>query len=204
MGSIAVDIHDLQDDHQSTHMVNFIRNHQTTLTLSKNPDFQETPLDSASIPESLRSSNLITGALAGPQKLLMAPFAFRNHSDNIFVMFMYLGSGICGHPGIVHGGVLATLMDEGLARCCFPLLPNKVGVTANLNIDYRAPAMADSYVVLWAQTTKVEGRKAWVKARIETLSVDEDSHGAKLLVEASALFIEPRLAETFDTPYKGV
>lgn len=192
MGSITVDVHDLQDDHQEKHIVNFIRNHPTTKSLLNDPEFEETAFDDNTIPESLRNNNLITGALAGPKKLVMAPFTLRNDSENSIVMFMYLGSGICGHPGIVHGGVLATLMDEGLARCCFRLLPNKVGVTANLNINYRAPAMADSYVVLRAKTTKLEGRKAWVEARIEKLSPDED--GAGLLVEATALFIEPRLA----------
>ncbi|KAJ5649923.1 uncharacterized protein N7484_003646 [Penicillium longicatenatum] len=203
MGSITVNLHDLQDDNQDKHIVDFIRNHPTTISLFNDPDFEETAFDNDTISENLRSNNLITGALAGPKKLVMAPFLLRNESENSIVMFMYLGSGICGHPGIVHGGILATLMDEGLARCCFRLLPNKVGVTANLNINYRAPAMANSYVVLRAKTTKVEGRKAWVEAKIEKLSPGEED-GAGLLVEANALFIEPRLAKTFDTPYKGV
>lgn len=193
MGSIAVDVHDVQDDHQDRHIINSIRNHPTTINLLNDPEFEEIVFEDDTVPESLRHNNLITGALAGPKKLVMAPFSFRNDSENSIVMFIYLGSGICGHPGIVHGGVLASLMDEGLARCCFRLLPNKVGVTANLNINYRAPAMANSYIVLRAKTTKVEGRKAWVEARIEKLSQDED--GAELLVEANALFIEPRLAE---------
>ncbi|KAJ5759956.1 Adenylyl-sulfate kinase [Penicillium odoratum] len=198
MGSITFDP-DLQAAlEQDTH-IKFIRNHPTRKTLSNNPDFQETSLHTH-ISEDLRNNNLITGTLAGPQKVLLAPFTFKNHSENSIVMFMYLGSGICGHPGIVHGGVLATLLDEALARCCFPVLPNKVGVTANLNIDYRAPVMANSYVVLRARTKMVEGRKAWVEGRIETL----DENGVGLLVEATALFIEPRRAETFETPYKGV
>ncbi|KAJ5647439.1 Adenylyl-sulfate kinase [Penicillium lividum] len=198
MGSITIDP-DLQAAlDQNTH-INFIRNHPTMKTLSNNPDFQETSLHTH-ISEDLQKNNLVTGALAGLKKVLLAPFIFKNQSEKSIVMFMYLGSGICGHPGIVHGGVLATLLDEGLARCCFPFLPNKVGVTANLNIDYRAPVMANSYVVLRARTTMVEGRKAWVEGRIETL----DENGVGLLVEASALFIEPRRAEMFDTPYKGV
>ncbi|KAJ6092794.1 hypothetical protein N7486_008083 [Penicillium sp. IBT 16267x] len=201
MGSVTVDVHDLQDDIQDGRIVNFICNHSTTINLLNDPDFEKITLNDDTASENLRN-NLVTGALAGPKKLVMAPFLLRNNSENSIVMFMYLGSSICGHPGIVHGGVLATLMDEGLARCCFRLLPNKVGVTANLNINYRAPVMANSYVVLRARTTRVEGRKAWVEARIEKLSPDED--GAGLLVEANALFIEPRLAETFETPYKEV
>jgi hypothetical protein len=88
--------------------------------------------------------------------------------------------------------LLATLLDEGLARCCFPALPNKIGVTANLNIDYRAPAMANQYVALRAETIQVEGRKAWVEGRIETLPADGTE--PVVLVEAKALFIEPKQA----------
>jgi hypothetical protein len=43
---------------------------------------------------------------------------------------------------------LATIVDESLARCCFPALPNRIGVTANLNITYDNPLPADSYVLV--------------------------------------------------------
>lgn len=117
---------------------------------------------------------------------------FHETGGKSLVSIFYLGSDVCGHPGIVHGGLLATLLDEGLARCCFPALPNKAAVTANLNIDYRRPAMAESYFVLRAETVKVEGRKAWVEGRIETLP--EEGKEPVVLVEAKALFIEPKQA----------
>lgn len=100
---------------------------------------------------------------------------------------------MCGHDGIVHGGLLSTLLDEGLARCCFPALPNKIGVTANLTINYRKPTRADQLVMLVAKTTKVEGRKAWVEGRIESLPTTA-AETPVTLVEASALFIEPKYA----------
>jgi acyl-coenzyme A thioesterase PaaI-like protein len=106
------------------------------------------------------------------------------------VSICYLGDAVCGHPGIVHGGLLATLMDEGLARTCFAALPHKVGMTASLKIDYRAPCKADQFVVLKAKTTKVEGRKAWVKGQLETLPLDGSP--GKVLVEGEALFVEPK------------
>lgn len=102
----------------------------------------------------------------------------------------YLGSDLCGHPGIVHGGLIATILDEGLARCCFAALPNKVGVTARLLINYRAPVPAGSYVVLRAKTTDVDGRKAWVEGRIESLVAEGEK--PTVYAEATALFIEPR------------
>jgi acyl-coenzyme A thioesterase PaaI-like protein len=89
-------------------------------------------------------------------------------------------------------------LDEGLARCCVPALPNKVAVTASLKIEYKAPVMAGQIVVLRAETTKVEGRKAWVKGRLETLPSVEEWEGGKregaVATEGEALFIEPRQA----------
>ncbi|KAF5851351.1 hypothetical protein GGP41_004148 [Bipolaris sorokiniana] len=150
------------------------------------------------IPEQLRAQNLTGGTLLGPDKIASPPLQFSTSDGSQFVSIQYLGTALCGHPGIVHGGLLATLLDEGLARCCFPALPNKVGVTASLTINYKAPCMAGQIVVLHAETTKVEGRKAWVKGRLETLpKAEEWNQGKKdrvVLTEAEALFIEPRQA----------
>lgn len=143
-------------------------------------------------PAELRAHSLTGGTLSGPNKIVVPPYAFSETGGKSFVSVFYIGSDLCGHPGIVHGGLLATLLDEGLARCCFPALPNKVGVTANLNIDYRRPAPAGSYFALRATTTKVEGRKAWVEGRIETLP--KNGEEPVVLVEAKALFVEPKNA----------
>lgn len=128
----------------------------------------------------------------GPGRVVVPPFVWTEKGGKSLVSISYLGTDLCGHPGIVHGGFLATMLDEGLARCCFPALPNKIGVTANLNINYRSPAPAGAFVVLRAKTTKVEGRKAWVEGHIETLVGEGEK--PVILAEASALFIEPRQA----------
>ncbi|KAH7085947.1 HotDog domain-containing protein [Paraphoma chrysanthemicola] len=146
------------------------------------------------IPEKLRSQNLTGGTLLGPDKIAVPPLQFTTHDGTEYVSFQWLGPALCGHPGIVHGGLLATLLDEGLARCCFPALPNKVAVTASLKIDYKAPVMAGQIIVLRAETTKVEGRKAWVKGRLETLVDEAKGERPIVLTEGEALFIEPRQA----------
>jgi len=150
------------------------------------------------IPEKLRGQNLTGGTLLGPDKIAVPPLQFTTADGTSYVSLQYLGPALCGHPGIIHGGLLATLLDEGLARCCFPALPNKVAVTASLKIDYKAPAMAGQIVVLRAETTKVEGRKAWVTGRLETLVSEEEWAQGKregvVLTVGEALFIEPRQA----------
>ncbi|RDW71973.1 hypothetical protein BP5796_08007 [Coleophoma crateriformis] len=186
------------EDSISREIEAFINDHPVVAELRMNPDFSESR-PHLKIPESQRGHNLTGGTLMGPGKVVVPPFTWSEKGGKSLVQISYLGSDLCGHPGIVHGGMLATMMDEGLARCCFAALPNKIGMTANLNINYRAPAPAGTFVVLRAKTTKVEGRKAWVEGRIETLVAEGEK--PLVLVEASALFIEPRQAATMARVY---
>jgi 3'-phosphoadenosine 5'-phosphosulfate synthase len=169
----------------------FIRNHHVAKELRSRPEMSESR-PHLKIPENFRAHNLTGGTLMGPGKVAVPPFCWNEAGGKSMVSISYLGSDLCGHPGIIHGGMLATMLDEGLARCCFGALPNKIGMTANLNINYRAPAPASSFVVFRAETTKVEGRKAWVKGHIETLVGEGET--PVVLVEATALFIEPKSA----------
>ena len=145
------------------------------------------------IAEAIRAHNLTGGTLAGPGMIVVPPYYWNDRRGESMVSIFYLGKDVSGHPGMVHGGLLATLLDEGLARCCFPALPNKVGVTASLQVSYKKPTRAEQYLVLRAKTVKVEGRKAWVEGWIEALEVAEGEVPERL-VEGSALFIEPKHA----------
>ncbi|KAH1433413.1 hypothetical protein KXX32_001445 [Aspergillus fumigatus] len=186
-------------DELSKEVEEYIRNHPVTLALRQNPAYTESR-PHMKIPQELRARHLTAGILATPGGIVVPPYVFCEEGGKSLTAIFYLGSDVSGHPGIVHGGLLATLLDESMARCCFPALPNKVGVTANLNIDYRRPAMANNYAVLKAKTVKVEGRKAWVEAHIETLP--EDGKEPVILVEAKALFVEPKQAAAMASLYK--
>ncbi|KAL3420710.1 thioesterase superfamily protein [Phlyctema vagabunda] len=186
------------EDSVAQEVEDFIKNHPVAVELRSNPVFSESR-PHMKIPESQRSHNLTGGTLMGPGKVVVPPFTWSEAGGKSLVQISYLGSDLCGHAGIVHGGLLATMLDEGLARCCFAALPNKVGLTANLNINYRTPAPADTFVVLRAKTVKVEGRKAWVEGHIETLVGEGEK--PVILVEASALFVEPKQAATMARIY---
>lgn len=144
------------------------------------------------MPAEYRQHTLTGGALHGPSMVPVLPYAWNEDGGKSMVCVTYVGSDLCGHPGIVHGGFLATMLDEGLARCCFAALPHNTGVTANLSIDYRKPTPANSFLVLRATTTKVEGRKAWVKGHIELLA--EEGEEPMILAEATGLFVSPKYA----------
>jgi 3'-phosphoadenosine 5'-phosphosulfate synthase len=195
MGSLPTDeetlsLYEAPDDF-SREVDEHIRDCAIASELRRNPDFYESR-PHLKIPEAVRSHNLTGGTLAGPGMIVVPPYIWNEKDGKALVSIFYVGNNVSGHPGIVHGGLLATMLDEGLARCCFPAMPNKVGVTANLQVNYKKPTKTSQYLVLRATTTKVEGRKAWVVGHIETMP--EDGEEPEVLVEASALFIEPKHA----------
>jgi len=135
-----------------------------------------------------RVNNLTAGALRGPGRLALFPLVRARWDESESLIIVHVGRGLCGHDGIVHGGLLATLLDESLARTAMQNLPDKVGVTANLSINYRAPTRADQFIVFRVQLLETKGRKARVSATIEDLD-------GNILIEASGLFIQPKYAK---------
>lgn len=178
-------------DERTLEIDEHIKNHPISQELRADPTWNESR-PHMRMPEAARKHSLTASTLIGPTKIPVPPLTFCKDGEEL-VSLCYLSTDVCGHVGLVHGGLLSTMLDEGLARCCFAALPNKIGVTASLKIDYRAPVKAGSYVIVRAKTTKVEGRKAWVKGRIETL--EEGNEPGKILVEAEGLFVEPKYAK---------
>lgn len=150
------------------------------------------------IDEDARNQNFITGTLTGTGGLELPPFTWvsldRDSSTNQVTTIVFVGSKVSGHPGIVHGGFLASVLDEIMARCAFPLLPSGVGATARLEIDYKHPATCNQFVLLTAHSSTVEGRKVWVKASVYGMGhlEKEDDDAKVLLVNARGLFVEPK------------
>ncbi|KDQ08122.1 hypothetical protein BOTBODRAFT_119118 [Botryobasidium botryosum FD-172 SS1] len=144
-------------------------------------------------PEERRVHSLTAGVLRGVGRFAVPPLVFSKMDDSESVMVLHVGRSLCGHDGIVHGGLLATLLDEALARVAILQFPARVGVTANLNIDYRAPTIADQFIVIRASLVEAKGRKATVQGRVEDLE-------GKLLVEAKALFVQPKFANIIAAP----
>jgi hypothetical protein len=67
--------------------------------------------------------NLTVGPLAGMGKITVKPVTFYNDKTKEFVVVMHVGQDVCGHRGLVHGGFLATVLDECLGKTVYS--PNK-------------------------------------------------------------------------------
>jgi acyl-coenzyme A thioesterase PaaI-like protein len=62
-----------------------------------------------------------------------------------------------GAPGYVHGGLIATMLDEAMSKLNRPL--NALAMTRTLSIDYRRPVPVDVRLRLVATHAKRDGRK---------------------------------------------
>lgn len=134
----------------------------------------------------------MAGILSGHDRLVVPPIVFQDvrGMGKEYISIQYLGKELCGHPGIVHGGMIATLLDEGMARCSFNVLPTKAGVTAHLEINYKAPCREEQITVLRCRVVEVSGRKAKVVGSLETLPDGEGN--SVVLASGSAVMVTPK------------
>ncbi|KAA8916223.1 hypothetical protein TRICI_001620 [Trichomonascus ciferrii] len=172
----------------------YLHGHPLVKKLREDPNFVETRYYDA-IPDEHRENMLTSGLLAGQGYLTVEPLVFTNVNEKEMYYLYHVGNRLSGHEGIVHGGFLATLLDEGLSRCTFPSLPNKYGVTANLNINYKAPVPAESYLLLHAKVIDAKGRR--VKAQGEIHTLKDVAADEQILVEGTVTMVEPRWAKYF-------
>ncbi|CAG8040148.1 unnamed protein product [Penicillium olsonii] len=102
------------------------------------------------------------------------------------VMIFDLGSpGLSGHPSTVHGGIVATLIDEAmsLAVAAHTNAPNTGAddnprgkiFTAQLDVRYKKRVVTPALLVIKARVVGRVGRKFWVRA--QALQEDEDNGG---------------------------
>jgi len=87
-----------------------------------------------------------------------------------------------GFPGVVHGGILATLLDEALNRTA--MLEKRWLMTARLEIRYRQAAPVGRPLRVTARTTS--SRKRMVRAAGEIRLADEPG---TLIAEADGTFL---------------
>lgn len=87
-----------------------------------------------------------------------------------------------GYPGVVHGGILSTLLDEVMAKAI--IQSGKIAVTAKLSISYRKALNS-------GQTVEIKGWITKAKTRIiSTAASISDESG--IYAEAEAVFVVPR------------
>ena len=86
-----------------------------------------------------------------------------------------------GPVGYVHGGIIATLLDEAMSKSV--RARGIIAMTRNMEVDYQRPVPSLATIRLEARVVRGEGRKHYTEATIL------DSRG-KTLATSKALFIQ--------------
>jgi uncharacterized protein (TIGR00369 family) len=86
-----------------------------------------------------------------------------------------------GHPGYLHGGVIATLLDEAMSKST--RARGLMTMTRKLEVEYLRPVPSGAPLRVEGRVVRSEGRKHWVEAAIQ------DAKGI-VLAEGKGLFIE--------------
>ena len=85
-----------------------------------------------------------------------------------------------GWDGIVHGGIISTLLDEAMAKLVYEL--GYQSVTASLEIKFKKPAPILEPLLVYGEITEVNRRVIRAKARVT-------KENGTLLAEGKSTFI---------------
>lgn len=133
-------------------------------------------------PDRSKEVLLIDKALSTPGGIAIPPRFFYDPLRKETVGVYHLGMKLTGYPFIVHGGILATVMED-LMRESVKFVKSKEGeITKDLSISYKFPTFANQFVVI--RTTKVEEFGKNVKLNVEVT----DQSGNRQLVTGRGTF----------------
>ena len=101
--------------------------------------------------------------------------------DRSVVAYPTVSDEFTGMRGYLHGGILATLLDEAMSKS---LRAHQISaLTRQMEVNYLRPVPSQRRLRLEGRLLRSEGRKHWSEARI----LDERGH---TLAESTGLFVE--------------
>jgi uncharacterized protein (TIGR00369 family) len=108
---------------------------------------------------------------------------FLRAEDGSLVSFSVIPNTFEGPPGYLHGGIIATLLDEAMSKAV--RAQGSTSMTRKIEIDYLRPVPSGSPIRIEGRVVRHEPRKHWAEARI----LNEDGI---VLAEGKGFFIEVR------------
>lgn len=127
-------------------------------------------------------TTLLDGPLSQVGAVSIPPKFFYKPSTRECVGIYHLGMKLTGYPFIIHGGILATVMEDLMRESIKIINGNPGERTQELTVSYKLPTFANQFVVV--RTTKIEefGKKFKLEVKVE------DESGDRLLVRGRGIF----------------
>jgi len=123
--------------------------------------------------------------------------SFYVNNDRQVESRVVIGEQFQGYPGVAHGGIVATILDETLARSLMADDPNRFLFTGRLTTRYRKPTPVNTPLRAVGVVKRDRGRMA------ECSSYLYDMDG-KLLAEAEGLMIDMPPDLTHPDSFEGM
>jgi uncharacterized protein (TIGR00369 family) len=133
-------------------------------------------------PMALPAENKCFGC--GPANPTGLRLEFLVAEDGSVVCFVTVPDTFDGHPGHLHGGIIATLLDESMHKAV--RARGSTSMTVRMEIDYLRPAPSGARLRLEGRIVSSEGRKHWTEAKLL------NSKGI-VLAQSKGLFIAMRV-----------
>jgi acyl-coenzyme A thioesterase PaaI-like protein len=95
-----------------------------------------------------------------------------------------------GAPGFIHGGIIATLLDEAMSKLNRPL--DVLAMTRHLTVDYLLPVPSNQPLILIGRHIRREGRKLFEQAEICALDGSVLARGKGLFIVVSGKHVARR------------
>lgn len=84
--------------------------------------------------------------------------------DRTVVSTPVVPPGFEGHPGYLHGGIIATLLDEAMSKAM--RARGFTAMTRRMEVDYLRPVPSSAPLRIEGHVTHREGRNHWCEAKI--------------------------------------
>jgi len=120
----------------------------------------------------------------GPANPAGLQLEFLIAEDGSVVCFATIPGTFDGHPGYLHGGIIATLLDETMSKAV--RASGISSMTRQLEAEYLRPVPSDVPIRLEGRVVRAEGRKHWTEARILNAAGKELARGKGLFIEVRA------------------
>jgi thioesterase superfamily protein 4 len=123
--------------------------------------------DDALIPKESTEDSLFAVTLQTKSTIPYTLALYRPRSQPSEMIWMLeLGEGLNGHPKILHGGMVTTILDEIIGHIVLTIQEAST-VTAYLNTQFKKPVPTPGLLLARARVTKQEGRKLYASASLE-------------------------------------
>ena len=119
----------------------------------------------------------------GPANAAGLQLEFLLAEDGSVVCLPTIPESFEGPAGYLHGGIIATLLDEAMSKSV--RARGLTAMTRQMEIDYQRPVPSTVPIRLEGRLVRSEGRKHWTEARLR-------NHRGHVLAEGKGLFVEVR------------